>query len=200
LPVASSTASAAASTLSSAGWLSEFTDARPTERGIEQAAVPQARQVRGDGGLGQAKSAGQVDHARLPGGEAPDDPQARLDRAGYPPSPRRARRPRPALHYDASLDTWHNPSMTKEKDNHKAGISSMRIAHDRGHRRPVVVLIFMIQNAHAVNISFLGAHLRLSPAVALLLAAIAGPLMMAAAGTARITQSRRIMRRDCRQR
>jgi lipopolysaccharide assembly protein A len=60
----------------------------------------------------------------------------------------------------------------------------------------VVVMIFIIQNAHAVNISFLGAHLRLSLAVALVLAAIAGALIMAAAGTARITQLRRIMRRN----
>ena len=60
----------------------------------------------------------------------------------------------------------------------------------------IVVMIFIIQNAHAVNISFLGAHLRLSLAVALLLAAIAGALVMAAAGTARITQLRRIMRRN----
>jgi lipopolysaccharide assembly protein A len=63
----------------------------------------------------------------------------------------------------------------------------------------IVVVIFIIQNAHAVNISFLGAHLRLSLAVALLLAGIAGALVMAAAGTARITQLRRIMRRDRRQ-
>jgi putative membrane protein len=60
----------------------------------------------------------------------------------------------------------------------------------------IVVMIFIIQNAHAVNISFLGAHLRLSLAVALFLAAIAGALVMAAAGTARITELRRIMRRD----
>jgi lipopolysaccharide assembly protein A len=59
-----------------------------------------------------------------------------------------------------------------------------------------VVMIFIIQNPRAVNISFLGAHLRLSLAVALFLAAIAGALIMAAAGTARITQLRRIMRRD----
>jgi uncharacterized integral membrane protein len=59
-----------------------------------------------------------------------------------------------------------------------------------------VVLIFIIQNAHAVNISFLGAHLRLSLAVALILAAIAGALLMAAAGTARITQLRQVIRRD----
>jgi uncharacterized integral membrane protein len=60
----------------------------------------------------------------------------------------------------------------------------------------IVVMIFIIQNAHAVNISFLGAHLRLSLAVALILAIIAGALIMAAAGTARITQLRQIMRRD----
>jgi len=60
----------------------------------------------------------------------------------------------------------------------------------------IVVLIFIIQNAHAVNIAFLGAHLHLSLAVALLLAAVAGALAMAAAGTARITQLRRIMRRN----
>jgi lipopolysaccharide assembly protein A len=53
-----------------------------------------------------------------------------------------------------------------------------------------------IQNAHTVSISFLGAHLHLSLAVALLLAAVAGALVMAAAGTARITELRQIMRRD----
>jgi uncharacterized integral membrane protein len=58
----------------------------------------------------------------------------------------------------------------------------------------IVVLIFIVQNANAVTISFLGAHLRLSLAVALLLAAIAGALIMAAVGTARITQLRRIVR------
>ena len=75
-------------------------------------------------------------------------------------------------------------------------ISGMRNALIAGAAVLVVVLIFIIQNAHAVNISFLGAHLRLSLAVALLLAVIAGALIMAAAGTARITQLRVIMRRD----
>ena len=75
----------------------------------------------------------------------------------------------------------------------------MRNALIAGTAVLAVVLIFIIQNTHAVNISFLGAHLHLSLAVALLLAAIAGALMMAAAGTARITQLRRIMRRSRRQ-
>ena len=60
----------------------------------------------------------------------------------------------------------------------------------------IVVLIFIIENAHAVTITFFGAHLRVSLAVALLLAAIAGALIMAAAGTARITQLRMAMRRN----
>jgi uncharacterized integral membrane protein len=59
-----------------------------------------------------------------------------------------------------------------------------------------VVLIFIIENAHAVTISFFGFHGQISLAVALLLAAIAGALIMAAAGTARITQLRMAMRRN----
>ena len=75
-------------------------------------------------------------------------------------------------------------------------ISAIRTGLIAGVAVLAVLMIFIIQNADAVNISFLGAHLRLSLAVALLLAAIAGALAMAAAGTARITQLRRIMRRN----
>ena len=75
-------------------------------------------------------------------------------------------------------------------------ISGMRVGLIAGFAALIVVMIFIIQNAHAVNISFLGAHLRLSLAVALFLAAIAGALLMAAVGTARITQLRRTMRRN----
>jgi lipopolysaccharide assembly protein A len=75
-------------------------------------------------------------------------------------------------------------------------ISGMRTALIAGIAVLILVLIFIIQNAHAVRISFLGAHLQLSLAVALLLAAIAGALIMAAAGTARIAELRQTMRRD----
>jgi hypothetical protein len=44
----------------------------------------------------------------------------------------------------------------------------MRTGLIAGFTGLVVVLIFIIQNAHAVDMSFLGAHLRLSLAVALL--------------------------------
>jgi lipopolysaccharide assembly protein A len=75
-------------------------------------------------------------------------------------------------------------------------ISGVRTSLIAGFAGLIVVMIFIIQNAHTVNISFLGAHLRLSLAVALFLAAIAGALIMAAAGTARITELRRAIRRD----
>lgn len=58
-----------------------------------------------------------------------------------------------------------------------------------------VLVIFIVQNAHTVHLSFLGTHLALPAAVALLLAAIAGALLMAAAGTVRIAQLRRALRR-----
>ena len=75
-------------------------------------------------------------------------------------------------------------------------IGATRTAMIGGALVLIVVLIFIIENAHAVTITFFGAHLRVSLAVALLLAAIAGALIMAAAGTARITQLRMAMRRN----
>jgi putative membrane protein len=88
-----------------------------------------------------------------------------------------------------------SPQVPKRGATHTR-ISGMRTGLIAGFGALIVVVIFIIQNTHAVNISFLGAHLRVSLAVALLLASIAGALLMAAAGTARITQLRRIMRRD----
>jgi putative membrane protein len=75
-------------------------------------------------------------------------------------------------------------------------VGTARTAMIAGALVLVVVLVFIIENAHAVTITFFGAHLRISLAVALLLAAIAGALIMAAAGTARITQLRMSMRRN----
>jgi len=58
------------------------------------------------------------------------------------------------------------------------------------------VVIFIIQNPHAINVSFLGVHVLLPQSMALLLAVLAGVLLTAGAGSARIAQLRRIMRRD----
>ena len=73
--------------------------------------------------------------------------------------------------------------------------SEMHTGLIAGFAALVVAVIFIIQNAHAANISFLGVHLVLPLAAALLLAAIAGALAMAAAGPARITQLRQVIRR-----
>ena len=62
----------------------------------------------------------------------------------------------------------------------------------------VLLVIFLVQNARTVNVSFLGGHLRVSLAVAMLMASVAGALIMGAAGTARIGQLRRSTRRDSR--
>jgi lipopolysaccharide assembly protein A len=75
-------------------------------------------------------------------------------------------------------------------------IGTARTAMIAGALVLIIVLVFIIENAHAVTITFFGAHLQISLAVALLLAAIAGALIMAAAGTARITQLRMAMRRN----
>jgi uncharacterized integral membrane protein len=56
-----------------------------------------------------------------------------------------------------------------------------------------VAVIFIIQKVHAANTSFLGVHLVLPLAGALLLAAIAGSLLTVAAGPARITRLRQSM-------
>ena len=76
--------------------------------------------------------------------------------------------------------------------------SGMRTGLIAGFAALVVAVIFIIQNAHAANISFLGVHLVLPLAAALLLAAITGALAMAAAGPARVTQLRQIIRRALR--
>jgi uncharacterized integral membrane protein len=62
----------------------------------------------------------------------------------------------------------------------------------------ILLVIFIVQNAHAVHITFFGAHADVSLAAALLVAAVAGALVTVAAGTARITRLRRTMRRTSR--
>jgi uncharacterized integral membrane protein len=74
-------------------------------------------------------------------------------------------------------------------------ISVMRTALIAGCSATVVVVIFIVQNAHAANISFLGIHLVLPQAGALLLAAIAGSLLTVAAGPVRMTHLWQITRR-----
>jgi lipopolysaccharide assembly protein A len=102
-----------------------------------------------------------------------------------PPAPAPAPAPTPA-----------QAAPTPRRGSLGSRIGTARTALIAGALVLIVVLIFIIENAHAVTITFFGAHLRISLAVALLLAAIAGALIMAAAGTARITQLRMTMRHN----
>ena len=74
-------------------------------------------------------------------------------------------------------------------------IASIRIGLIVGLGAFILLVIFIVQNAHAVHITFFGARASVPLAAALLVAAVAGALVMAAAGTARITQLRRTTRR-----
>ena len=74
-------------------------------------------------------------------------------------------------------------------------IASIRMGLIAGIGALILLVIFIVQNAHAVHITFFGARGSVSPAAALLVAAVAGALVTVAAGTARITQLRRTMRR-----
>lgn len=55
----------------------------------------------------------------------------------------------------------------------------------------ILLVIFLVQNARSVKISFLGANAYVSLAVALLIAALGGPVIVGGVGAARITQLRR---------
>jgi lipopolysaccharide assembly protein A len=110
-----------------------------------------------------------------------------------PPSPNGDAPPAPA---PATPAQPASAVPTPRRGRRGSRIGTARTALIAGALVLIVVLIFIIENAHAVTITFFGAHLRISLAVALLLAAIAGALIMAAAGTARITQLRMAMRRN----
>jgi uncharacterized integral membrane protein len=59
----------------------------------------------------------------------------------------------------------------------------------------LLLLIFILQNNHTVDISYFGFHGHLPLGVALLLAAVSGILLVGLAGTARILQLRAAARR-----
>ena len=59
----------------------------------------------------------------------------------------------------------------------------------------LLLLIFILENSHTVDVSYFGAHGHLPLGVALLLAAVFGVLLVALPGTARIIQLRGTARR-----
>ncbi len=59
----------------------------------------------------------------------------------------------------------------------------------------LLLLIFILENGHRADIAFFGAHASLPLGVALLLAAVAGALVVIIPGTGRIIQLRSTARR-----
>ena len=59
----------------------------------------------------------------------------------------------------------------------------------------VVLIVFMLQNARSVEVSFLRMHSNLPLALALLVAAVGAAILTMLVGAARITQLRRLSRR-----
>ena len=111
----------------------------------------------------------------------PEPPAPRYDgiRAPLRPSANGSARPPPA------------PSARRRPTR----IASIRMGLIVGIGAFILLVIFIAQNAHAVHLTFVGAHARVSLAAALLAAAIAGALVTAAAGPARSTRLRRTTRR-----
>ncbi len=97
---------------------------------------------------------------------------------------------RPARSPPPSAAGTHAPMQTRPSPMRTTLIASLAAL--------IVMVIFIIQNLHAANISFLGVHLVLPLAGALVLAAIAGSLLTVAAGPTQISRLRQIMRRGLR--
>ena len=105
---------------------------------------------------------------------APPEPPCRPPRPTAPPPPAPAAAPTPVqAGSHALVCADHGAPVPRGRIGSRVGTARCEIA---GALVLIVVLIFIIENAHAVTITFFGAHLRISLAVALLLAAIAGAL------------------------
>ncbi len=104
-----------------------------------------------------------------------------------PPAANRPTRSPPAPQAAAPQAAGHPPLQSR--------LSAMRTTLIAGSAALVMAMIFIIQNVHAANISFLGVHLVLPLAGALLLAAIAGSAGDGRRRTPRITRLRQIIRR-----
>jgi uncharacterized integral membrane protein len=105
--------------------------------------------------------------------------------------------PEPASRYDgirAPLRPSANSS-ARTAPRRPTRIASIRMGMIAGIGVLILLMIFIVQNAHAVPITFFGAHASVSLAAALLVAAVAGALVTTAAGTARTTRLRHTMRR-----
>ncbi|HZR47962.1 MAG TPA: lipopolysaccharide assembly protein LapA domain-containing protein [Streptosporangiaceae bacterium] len=87
------------------------------------------------------------------------------------------------------------PAQRPERVVHRTRISGLWVAIGCFAIIVIFLLIFIVQNAQHVDISYLGFHARMQVGIALLFAAIGGILLTVLAGTARILQLRTAARR-----
>ncbi len=113
------------------------------------------------------------------------------------PEPVQVEAPAPVVEAPAPVQV---PSPAIEP--HRTRISGVWVATGFFALLLLFLLIFILQNGHSAEISYLGLHGRLPLGVALLLSAVCGILLVVLAGTARIlqlrTQARRHRRADAR--
>jgi uncharacterized integral membrane protein len=100
---------------------------------------------------------------------------------------------------DSRLDSQGHPAPDEPRADRRATrrtrTSAAWTATVAGTVLLLVLLIFILENTQSVKINFLGAHGRVALGIALLLSAVAGALIVATIGAARMAQLRRHARR-----
>lgn len=86
--------------------------------------------------------------------------------------------------------TLQPPQAAPDSKVHRTRAGSIWVSLTAGGLFLVALLIFVVQNTSSVRLGFLGWHFSLPVGVALLVAAVAGLLVMAVAGSIRIIQLR----------
>jgi uncharacterized integral membrane protein len=84
-----------------------------------------------------------------------------------------------------------NPGRGETRRQRPTRLSSLHTGLVMASIALILLVIFLVQNARSVKISFLGADAHVSLAVALLIAALGGAVIVGGVGAARITQLRR---------
>jgi uncharacterized integral membrane protein len=135
--------------------------------------------------------------AGYPGAAAYPSEPGYPDAGAYPPP---AAYPPPSAPTGAAADPptvgEPAPGMTKSGRVRPTRVSAAWVGAIVAAVVLIVLLIFIAQNSQRVTIRFLGFDGRVSLAIGLVLAAIAGVLLVAIPGTARILQLRRALRKN----
>ncbi len=82
------------------------------------------------------------------------------------------------------------PSLSKGRRRTPTRVSGLWIATVGFALMLLLLAVFLLQNGQRVEVSYLGIHARLPLAVAMLLSAVGGALLVATAGVARVLQLR----------